>query len=91
MPDVTVTLTDEENSDLEAVAENMAMDRETAAHDLLVSAIADAVEQLKPAPSQSYDRGVKLERRRAEQANGQRQFAEGFGRTMRMAVPSRRR
>jgi hypothetical protein len=69
IPELTISLTHEEYTDLERIAEERLQDPEQMAHDLLVEAIADAVDRSQMSPAQrAYNRGVLQERRRAVQA-----------------------
>jgi hypothetical protein len=69
MPELTISLTHEEYTDLERIAEERLQDPEQTAHDLLVEAIADALDRPKMSPEQrAFNRGVLKERRAAVQA-----------------------
>jgi len=69
MADITITLTQEEQTDLERIAEERLRDPENTAHDLLVAAIATEIERSTMRPEQrAFNRGVMQERRRAVQS-----------------------
>jgi len=65
MPELTITLTDAENADLESVAEGRLQTSEDCAHDLLVSAVADEIAKSPDARARSHTRGVMAARRQA--------------------------
>jgi hypothetical protein len=69
MPELTISLTQEEYTDLERIAEERLQDPERTAHDLLVETVADAVANSRMRPEQrAFNRGVLKERRAAVQA-----------------------
>ena len=81
MAEITITLTQDEQTDLERIAEERLQDPEQTAHDLLVEAIADALDRSKMSPEQrAFNRGVLKERRAAVQATRWTEiFAAKFG------------
>ncbi len=73
--DITVTLTDQEYSDLQAIAEEQLKTPEDCARDLLVDAIAAQMARSPGARSRSFQRGVTA-------ARGQTSFTDAAVRTM---------
>ncbi len=67
MADITITLTQDEQTDLERIAEDRLQEPQNAAHDLLVEAIADAIAARPDRPeSRAYNRGVMAARKEAK-------------------------
>ena len=70
MPDVTVTLTDQEYADLKSIAEEELKEVDVCAHDLLVTAISERMDNLPAARARVRAKGVSAERRRASFVEG---------------------
>jgi hypothetical protein len=69
MPELTISLTQEEYTDLQSIADERLKEPEDVAHDLLVEAIADALDRSSMSAAQrSYNRGVLKARREAAQS-----------------------
>jgi hypothetical protein len=67
MPALTISLTQEEYTDLERIAEERLQDPENTAHDLLVNAIADTVAARPDRPEpRAYNRGIMAARKEAK-------------------------
>jgi hypothetical protein len=90
MPQLTITLTPEEYNDLQTIADERLKEPEDLAHDLLVTAISDALNRSQATASQrAYNRGVMQARREGVQSARwteifQRKYAQ-------LAGPSRHR
>jgi len=66
---ITITLTQEEYTDLQAIADERLKEPEDVAHDLLVEAITNALDRSSASAAQrSYNRGVMQARRQAVQS-----------------------
>jgi hypothetical protein len=64
MPELTISLSQDEYSDLERIAEDRLQEPVNTAHDLLVNAITDAIAERPDRPElRAYNRGVLAARK----------------------------
>ncbi len=74
MPEITITLTDQENADLESVAQERQQSPQDAARDFVTERVAEEMKKSPNARARSYHRGVESVRDRAA-------FNDAFART----------